>query len=101
MSGENENNNTDFDPDAWVDSLPEDQRELAEKFREHHVANVQRALEAERTEKKTLSKQIKELSSKATGNTDLEKQLQELSSKADASTLRADFYEEAARRNVK
>lgn len=102
MSDTNENTteNVDFDPDAWIDSLPEEQRPFAERFREHHVTAVQQALANERKERKALAAQVKELSAKATGNTDVEKQLQELSSKADASTQRADFYEEAAKRGV-
>lgn len=97
---ENTQQQAEFDPDAWIDSQPEELRPLIEQFKDHHVTAVQRALEAERAEKKTLARQIKDLSAKATGSSDLEKQIQDLSSKADASTLRADFYEEAAKRSI-
>ena len=90
----------EFDPDAWYDSLSDDLKPAAEKYREFHTSKVKTALEAERTERKKIAKELKELASKPVDATAWEAKIAELNSKASEAETKARFVEEATANGV-
>lgn len=82
--------------EAYLDKQPQEVKELYQK----DIHGLKNALDTERTEKKTLSAQLKELSSKAEKGSELEKQLSETLGKMEAAERRAAFAEEAIKPEI-
>lgn len=78
--------------DDWYDEQPEDVRGLLED----HTKGLKSALEKERDQAKTLSKQLKGLSGKLEEGSAEREQLEALTSEIEAANARADFYEQAS-----
>lgn len=76
----------------WVKEQPEPVKALVET----HISGLQSALASERTERKKLSNQLRELTEKAEKGSELETRLNELSNELETSDRRADFYEAAS-----
>lgn len=83
--------------DAWLASQPE---EIA-KLYDTHVDGLKSALEGERTSRKDLEKQLRQLSKTATEGSELKKQIDEFANNLQLSESRAAFYEEAHSAGVK
>lgn len=66
-----------------------------------HVQGLKNGLDAERSQRKDLEKQIKDLQGKAEKGSELEQSLAAMSQKLEQESLRADFYEEASKAGVK
>lgn len=77
--------------DTWLGS----QDATVKGLIDGHVTGLKSALESERNERKTLSKQIAELKGKAEKGSELEQQLTTLSSQLEAQSTKAAFYESA------
>jgi len=82
--------------ESWIETLEEPQQNLVND----HIAGLKSALESERTQRKDLSKQLRDVAAKAEKGSELEQQLSELSGQLEAAENRAAFYEDAARAEV-
>lgn len=89
-AGEKPTETTTFE--TWFGALDAPLQELVN----NHVAGLRSALESERTERKSLSKTLKDLSGKLDANSDAAKQLDALRSALETTEKRAGFVEEAA-----
>jgi hypothetical protein len=81
----------------WHKGLSDEDKGLIEA----HTSGLKSALDSERTSKKDLEKQIRDLAAKAEKGSEFEKQLTETADKLSSSTKRADFYEIAHAAGVK
>lgn len=81
-----------LDFDAWLGSQDEKVRALLD----NHTKGLRSALEGERSQRKELAKQLKELTGKVEANSDAAKQLAEISGRLELEEKRADFYEKAS-----
>jgi hypothetical protein len=63
---------------------------------ENHTANLKSALASERTERKKLADQLKEISGQLEEGSEAKKQLEAIGGQMDTANTRADFYEQAA-----
>lgn len=77
--------------DSWYAGLGTDQKGLIDG----HVTGLKSALESERTERKSLAKQIGDLKGKAEKGSELEKQLGDLTAQLETLGAKTAFYEGA------
>ena len=77
--------------DGWIDEQPEDVQMLVEQ----HTSGLKSALSDERSERKKLQTQLKQLSAQAEEGSELRTQLDELNATLEAQTVKANFYESA------
>lgn len=82
--------------ETWFDQQDESTKTLLES----HTRGLKSALESERSDRKTLAKQVKELSDKAGEGSALKEQLDKLNSEMENREMRAVFYEEAHKQKV-
>lgn len=87
----------EFVYETWLSEQPDNVKDAIAA----NTTRLSNALKDERTERKNLERQIKELRSKAEKGSDLEKQLSAISADLDSANERADFAEEAVKRSVK
>lgn len=90
QAGETPTETTTFE--TWFSGLDAPLQQLVN----NHTAGLRSALESERTERKNLSKTLKELSGKLEANSEAAKQVDALRSQIETTTRRAEFVEEAA-----
>jgi hypothetical protein len=77
--------------ETWIQTQDETIRGMLEG----HERGLRNALESERTSRKDLEKQLRDLAGKAEKGSEAEKSLTEMADKVASSDRRADFYEEA------
>ena len=77
--------------DAWLSA----QDDAARRLVESHITGLKGALDSERTERKSLAKQIRELSARADEGSDLRKRLDALTGDLESASRKAAFYESA------
>lgn len=77
--------------DAWLGS----QEPTIKGLIDGHVTGLKSALDNERSERKSLTKQISELKGKAEKGSELEKQLESLNAQLEATSAKQAFYESA------
>lgn len=77
--------------DTWLGS----QDDTIKGLIDGHVTGLKSALESERTERKTLAKQIADLKGKAEKGSELEQQLNALNAQLEATSAKQAFYESA------
>lgn len=82
--------------DAWLESLDE----KSKGFIESHTAGLKSALDNERGNNKTLTKQLKELQDKAEKGSELETKIATILTEREATERRADFYEAASAKGI-
>lgn len=75
--------------DTWLAA----QEEPIKKLIDSHTGGLRSALETERTQRKDLTRQLKDVSGKLDANSEAAKQLGALSSTLEEAQQRADFYE--------
>lgn len=86
----------DFNFDEWFEEQPEHVR----KGYEGRTQGLHSALEAERTQRKELAKELKKLSSEATQGSEAQKALGEMSTRLEQAEQRATFYEDAIKPEI-
>lgn len=91
QQGQNTQQQEPINFDSWLGSQDEKIKGLIDG----HVTGLKSALENERNERKTLTKQIAELRGKAEKGSELEQQLNALTAQLDAQATKANFYESA------
>lgn len=77
--------------DAWLSSQPNDVKDLVED----HAAGLKSALEAERMQRRTLERQLKDAAKSLPKDSDQRAVLEEMSAKLTAASRTADFYDRA------
>jgi hypothetical protein len=77
--------------DSWLAKQDEGTRGLLNS----HTSGLKNALEDERTERKKLQRQIRELSEKAEKGSEMRQQLETLNTSLETNARKADFFEEA------
>lgn len=77
--------------DSWIGGQDDTIKGLIDS----HVSGLKSALDSERNERKSLTKQIAELKGKAEKGSELEQQLNSLTAQLDASNAKQTFYESA------
>lgn len=82
--------------DTWLGSQDETVRGLLDG----HTQGLKSALESERDQRKTLAKQIKDMTGKLDASSDAAKQLSEISGKLEQTERRAAFFEDAAKPEI-
>jgi len=90
---------TEKAPATWEDilgTLPETQKQLYDQ----HVASLKNSVQATRTERDTLAKQMKELASRAEKGSEAEKELEKLSRDLETANRRAQFAEDAVKPEI-
>ena len=83
--------------DAWLASQPEE----ITKLYDSHVDGLKSALDGERSSRKELEKQLRQLSKTATEGSELKKQIDDFANNLQQAESRAAFYEEAHSAGVK
>jgi hypothetical protein len=85
-----------FEYETWLDTQPAHIQQGVEA----HTSGLKSALDSERSARKDLTKQLRELTSKADKGSDAEKQLTEMTSRLEVAEQRAHFFEEAGRPEI-
>lgn len=85
-----------LDWDSWYQELPDETRGMVED----HLSGLKSALDSERSERRKLSSQIKDLSEKAEKGSEVQQELEKLNGSLEQANLRADFFESAATSDV-
>jgi hypothetical protein len=82
---------TPIEFESWIAEQPE----AVKTAFEGHTSGLRKALQAEREEKKTLAKQLRDAAKAMEEGSESRKAVEELGGKLDAANRRADFFEEA------
>ena len=82
--------------DEWLTAQDETIRGLYEQ----HTAGLKSALQAERTQRQDLAKQLREAAKKSEGGSETQKALEETATRLEEAEARATFFEEAARPEI-
>ena len=77
--------------DQWLDAQPDDVRSLVGS----NVSGLKNALDAERTSRKSIEKQLRDAAKKLDDGSDHRKALEETAAKLQATELQAAFYDQA------
>lgn len=86
--------------DAWLVTLPEDQRPTVAALFEGRVQKVHDALKDERENRKALEKQLTALAGKAEEGSEAKTQLTAMVTELERATRRADFLEAATKPDI-
>lgn len=78
--------------EEWIKDQPDDVKDLID----NRLTNLQSALSSERTERKKLADQLKQISGQLEQGSEAQKALGEISGQLEVSNRRADFYEQAS-----
>lgn len=90
--GQQQQQQTPANFDDWLKGQSDDVKDLIDD----RFANLESALKSERTERKNLMNQLKDLSDRAGKGSDFQKQLDAVTAKLEQAERQADFYREAA-----
>jgi hypothetical protein len=99
-SGQGETPDAPKNWDEWHESLSDDLKGLIKTRFDDDTKGLKSALESERSAKKELEKQLREVAAKAEKGSEFEKQLTELAGKLESEGKRAEFYEAAHKSGV-
>lgn len=86
--------------DAWLATQPEAQRTTIASLYEKQTSGLKSALTEERTQRKDLEKQIRDLAKGAEAGSKAQQDLTGMADQLAASERRADFYEAAAKPEI-